>query len=98
MSALYSLPSLLPSSFLLYTCYKLRLCGVGLSFLPGVKRQLVSGMGEEEMGRGGVVVQKHRRVEGSTRMEVNTKVEQRTYLGQLYGQTLEKSRMDLGGS
>jgi len=46
---------------------------VGLSFLSGVGRQLVSGMGEGGMERRGIVTQKHRRVEGSTRMEVNTK-------------------------
>ena len=45
-----------------------------------------------------MVTQKHRRVEGSTRMEVNTKVEQQTYLGQLYRQTLEEPRTDLGES
>ena len=50
------------------------------------------------MGRGGMVAQKHRRVEGSTGIEVNTKVEQWTYLGQLYGQTLEEPRTDLGES
>jgi len=71
---------------------------VGLSFLLGVERQLVSGMGGGGMGRGGMVAQKCRRVERSTGMEVNTKVEQQTYLGQLYGQTLEEPRMDLGGS
>ena len=71
---------------------------MGLLFLPGVGRQLVSGMGGGGMGRGGIVAQKCRRVEGSTGMEVNTKVEQRTYLGQLYGQTLEEPRTDLGES
>ena len=45
-----------------------------------------------------MVTQKHRRVEGSTRMEVNTKVEQWIHLGQLYGQTLEEPRTDLGES
>jgi len=46
---------------------------VGLSFLSGVGRQLISGIGGGGMGRGGMVSQKRRRVEGSTGMEVNTK-------------------------
>jgi len=68
---------------------------VGLQLISGVGGQLILGMGG---GGRRIVTQKHRRVEGSTRMEVNTKVEQQTYLGQLYGQTLEEPRMDLGES
>jgi len=54
-----------------------------------VRKQLVPGMRREGMGRGGMVTQKCRRMERSTRMG------QWTYLGQLNGQTLEKPRMDL---
>jgi len=45
-----------------------------------------------------MVAQKCRGVERSTRMEVSLRMEQQTYLGQLYGQTLENSRTDLGES
>jgi len=45
-----------------------------------------------------MVAQKCKGVERSTRMEVSPRMEQQTYLGQLYGQTSEKPRMDLGKS
>jgi len=42
---------------------------VRLSLLSGVGRQLISGMGGGGMGRGGMVTQKCRGMERSTRME-----------------------------
>jgi len=45
-----------------------------------------------------MVTQKCREVERSTRMEVSPRIEQQTYLGQLYEQTLENPRTDLGES
>jgi len=42
---------------------------VGLSLLSGVGRQLVSEMGEGEMGREGMVAQKCRGMERSTKRE-----------------------------
>ena len=57
--------------------YELRQCGVGLSLLLGVERQLISEMGEGGMGRGGMVIQKYRGIERSTRIKVSTKGENR---------------------
>jgi len=55
-----------------------------------VGRQLVPGM-----ERGGMVAQKCRGMEGSTKMEVSIRMGQWIYFRQLNGQTLENPRTDL---
>ena len=66
---------------------------MGLQFLLEVERRLIP-----RVKREGMVIQKYRGVERSTRMEMSPRMEQRTYFGQSYGQTSEKSRIDLGES
>jgi len=82
--------SLVIPSIISGICYEHKQYEVGLRLLSGVERQLIP-----RMGREGLVTQKCRRVERSTRIDINTRMELWTYLRQLNGQTLEKPRTDL---